>query len=98
MEDELRKSQSLLRNFATHLQNVGEEEKIMLATQIDNELNQTLATLKMDLGLLKQKLKSIEANSITEDLIRKLDEGINSMQFTGFPLKQMIICEMRCFI
>ena len=44
-EAELRKSQRILRSFASHLQNAGEEEKIVLATQIDNELNQSLATL-----------------------------------------------------
>jgi PAS domain S-box-containing protein len=89
-EDELRKSQSLLRNFATHLQNAGEEEKIMLATQIDNELNQTLVTLKIDLGLVKQKLKNIEANSVTEDLIRKLDEAYTVIgNSLGFSLKLM---------
>ena len=89
-EYELQKSQQMLRSFASHLQTVGEEEKIMLATQIDNELNQTLVALKMDIGNLKQKLKNAEANSITEELLQKLDDVYKVVgNSLGFSLKLM---------
>lgn len=89
-EYELQKSQQMLRRFASHLQTVGEEEKIMLATQIDNELNQTLVALKMDIGNLKQKLKNAEANSITEELLQKLDDVYKVVgNSLGFSLKLM---------
>ena len=89
-EYELHKSQQMLRRFASHLQTVGEEEKIMLATQIDNELNQTLVALKMDIGNLKQKLKNVEANSITEELLLKLDDVYKVVgNSLGFSLKLM---------
>lgn len=89
-EYELHKSQQMLRRFASHLQTVGEEEKIMLATQIDNELNQTLVALKMDIGNLKQKLKNAEANSITEELLLKLDDVYKVVgNSLGFSLKLM---------
>jgi PAS domain S-box-containing protein len=89
-EYELQKSQQMLRRFASHLQTVGEEEKIMLATQIDNELNQTLVALKMDIGNLKQKLKNAEANSITEELLLKLDDVYKVVgNSLGFSLKLM---------
>ena len=89
-EYELHKSQQMLRRFASHLQTVGEEEKIMLATQIDNELNQTLVALKMDIGNLKQKLKNAEANSITEELLQKLDDVYKVVgNSLGFSLKLM---------
>ena len=89
-EYELHKSQQMMRRFASHLQTVGEEEKIMLATQIDNELNQTLVALKMDIGNLKQKLKNAEANSITEELLQKLDDVYKVVGHSlGFSLKLM---------
>ncbi len=89
-ESELIKSKSMLRRFASHLQTVGEEEKITLATQIDNELNQALMALKMDIGVLKIRLKGAEANSIPEELFQKLDEVSKVVgKSLGFSLKLM---------
>lgn len=80
----------MLRRFASNLQIVGEEEKVLLATQIDNELNQTLVALKMDIGILKQRLKDSEDKSITEELFQKLDD-VNKVvgNSLGFSLKLM---------
>lgn len=48
-------SQEQLKNFAAHLQDVREEERIMLAREIHDELGQILVALKIDMGMLKQK-------------------------------------------
>lgn len=89
-EAELRKSQRILRSFASHLQNAGEEEKIVLATQIDNELNQSLAALKMDIGILKQRLKGADQTELSDELIRKLDEVYKTLgNSLAFSLKLM---------
>lgn len=89
-EAELRKSQKILRSFASHLQNAGEEEKIVLATQIDNELNQSLAALKMDIGLLKQKFKKNDETGQSDELIHKLDEVYKTLgNSLAFSLKLM---------
>lgn len=89
-EAELRKSQRILRSFASHLQNAGEEEKIVLATQIDNELNQSLAALKMDIGLLKQKFKKNDETGQSDELIHKLDEVYKTLgNSLAFSLKLM---------
>lgn len=89
-EEELRKSQTMLRRFASYLQTSGEEDKAMLATQIDNELNQTLVALKMDIGLLKTRLREEQASALTEDLIVKLDEAYKVIGSSlGFSLKLM---------
>jgi len=74
-EKKLVESQGLLRRFASHLQNVGEEEKVLLADRIDNELNQTLAALKMDIGLLKKKVVDKDFQLISDDLFKKLDRA-----------------------
>jgi len=74
-EKKLVESQGLLRRFASHLQNVGEEEKVLLADRIDNELNQTLAALKMDIGLLKKKVVDKDFQLISDDLFEKLNRA-----------------------
>lgn len=50
-------SENQLRKFASYLQNVREEEKEALAREIHDDLGQILIALKIDLGLLKQKIK-----------------------------------------
>jgi|GEM_PF-777651 len=57
-EKKLKQSKEHLKQFTTGILSVYEEEKTQLATRIDNELNQTLAALKISIGLIKSKLKS----------------------------------------
>ncbi|MFA6580684.1 MAG: PAS domain S-box protein [Paludibacter sp.] len=52
----LNNSEEQLRKFASHLQNVREEEKVALAREIHDDLGQILVALKIDMGLLKQKM------------------------------------------
>jgi len=71
-EQALNNSQQELRKFATHLQNVREEEKIALAREIHDDLAQISVALKIDLGLFERKLsKGIEVTT-SEELLSKL--------------------------
>jgi len=74
-EKKLLESQSILRRVASHLQNIGEGEKVLLADRIDNELNQTLAALRIDIGLLKNKVFNNDTQLISDDLFEKLDRA-----------------------
>jgi PAS domain S-box-containing protein len=76
-ELELKNSKELLKRFATHLQNVQEEEKILLANQLDNELAQILVALKMDVGLVKQKILTGSGSEMSEDLFIRLEKVQN---------------------
>lgn len=51
-----RNAEEQLHKFASHLQNVREEEKVALAREIHDDLGQNLVALKIDMGLLKQKV------------------------------------------
>jgi PAS domain S-box-containing protein len=64
VEEALRTSQEQLKNFAAHLQDVREEERVLLAREIHDELGQILIALKIDLGMLKQAIvrKSLDAD------------------------------------
>jgi signal transduction histidine kinase len=55
-EKELQQSQGKLRDLASHLQVVREEERTQIAREIHDELGQSLTALKMDVHWLRQRL------------------------------------------
>jgi signal transduction histidine kinase len=77
IEEELKNSQEQLKKFAIHIQNAREQDKILLATQLDNELSQLLVALKMDIGMLKKNVAKGIIDSISADLVAKLDQAHN---------------------
>jgi len=72
-EEALKKSQKELRKFATHLQNIREEEKISLAREIHDDLGQMLVALKIDLGLFKKKVSKGIENICTAEIQSKFE-------------------------
>jgi len=75
-------SENQLRKFASHLQNVREEEKVALAREIHDDLGQTLVALKIDMGLLKNKVIKTNASSASEDILVKFDHILTLMDTT----------------
>lgn len=67
-ERKLNKTSSRLRNLASHLQSVREEERTTIAREIHDELGQVLTVLKIQITLLSKKLRDDQ-----EELKRKLD-------------------------
>jgi PAS domain S-box-containing protein len=55
VEEELKKSLELLRALAARLQHVREEERLVMAREIHDELGQACTALKMDLVLIGRK-------------------------------------------
>jgi PAS domain S-box-containing protein len=81
-EKALSESQEMLQNFAAHLQNVREEERVLLAREIHDELGQILVAVKIDLGMLKQNvIKSIKKENVTE-ILEKFDNVVNLVDNT----------------
>jgi PAS domain S-box-containing protein len=81
----LKNSQIELKQFASHLQNVREEEKIQLAREIHDELGQILIAIKIDLGMMKQKvlksIKTVDAENILtnfDNLFGLVDNTLNT--------------------
>lgn len=92
IENELKFSQNLLRKYTLNLQNQGEEDKLMLATKIDNELNQSLSALRMEIGIFKKQLLTKGDNSTVEELVKELDKTYKSVGETlGSSIKVMNI-------
>lgn len=72
-EKELKMAQDKLKKFTTHILEQHQEEKVSLATQLDNELNQSLMALKINLGLLKNIIATQQDFSAKEELLTKID-------------------------
>jgi len=55
-EEEIKNSQSQLRNLTAHLQSVREEERTLIAREMHDVLGQALTAMKMDLSWLDNRL------------------------------------------
>ncbi len=71
---ELTKSHLQLRNFASHLQNIREEEKVAIAREIHDDLGQILVALKIDLGLFKHQISKGSDTISHEEILDKFDD------------------------
>ena len=95
-EEKLKKSSIILRNLASHLQSVREEERGLIAREIHDELGQVLTVLKIQISLLSNKLKSDQ-----EDLKHKIaslsnliDGAVDSVQRIASKLRPVILDEL----
>jgi signal transduction histidine kinase len=75
-QEELRQSQEQLRNLASHLQSIREEERTHIAREIHDELGQVLTALKMDTHWLQHKLPADQKPLI--DKIGSMSKLINT--------------------
>lgn len=81
-EEALSESQEQLKKFAAHLQNIREEERVLLAREIHDELGQILIAIKIDMGMLKQNvLKGIDVKH-SEQVMTKFDGLFNLVDNT----------------
>jgi PAS domain S-box-containing protein len=77
-----RNAEEQLRRFASHLQNVREEEKVALAREIHDDLGQNLVALKIDIGLLKKKVVKNDSFVGSEEMLAKFDSLISLVDKT----------------
>jgi len=72
-DEALSQSQEQLKKFAAHLQNVREEERVLLAREIHDELGQILIAIKIDMGMLKQNVLKGISKEHSEGVLSKFD-------------------------
>jgi PAS domain S-box-containing protein len=80
--EQLKSSQQQLRNFASHLQNIREEEKVAISRDIHDDLGQILVALKIDLGLFKHEISKGSDNISHEEILGKFDDLSNLVNKT----------------
>ncbi|MDD4969586.1 MAG: PAS domain S-box protein [Paludibacter sp.] len=93
-EEALGESQEQLKKFAAHLQNVREEERVLLAREIHDELGQILIAIKIDMGMLKQNvLKGIDLKH-SEQVLLKFD-GLFTLVDNTIKTARKIMTDLR---
>jgi two-component system sensor histidine kinase UhpB len=95
-EEKLSKSSKLLRELATHIQTVREEERTMIAREIHDELGQVLTVMKIQLSLLGNKLnpEQIALKEKIEILTKLIDQSVESVQKISAKLRPTILDEL----
>jgi PAS domain S-box-containing protein len=95
-EEKLKRSSKLLRELATHLQSVREEERTSIAREIHDELGQVLTVLKIQISLLANKLIENQEplrEKITA-LTKLIDQSVESVQKISSKLRPGILDEL----
>ena len=90
------KTQEDLRNLATHLQIVREEERTRIAREIHDELGQQLSGLKMNLSWLNKKIEpqvSDVNNKLTES-IDLINDTVKSVRRIATQLRPSILDDL----
>jgi two-component system sensor histidine kinase UhpB len=88
-EETLKESREQLRSLAAHLQSIREEERMVMAREIHDELGQALTAIKMDLSWLNKRIPD-EQNSIfkkTESMSELIDSTIQTVQRISAQLR-----------
>jgi len=94
--EELQQSYKDIRELASHLQNIREEERIQIARDIHDELGQQLTGLKMDVSWLSSKL-SVKNEAIEEKIkgmTELLDEAVRSVRRISANLRPSILDDL----
>lgn len=95
-EEKLKRSSIILRNLASHLQSVREEERGLIAREIHDELGQVLTALKIQISLLSNKLKSDQEELKNKILTLSdlIDGAVDSVQKIASKLRPVILDEL----
>lgn len=95
-EKELQDSYKEIRELASHLQNIREEERISMAREIHDELGQQMTVLKMDVAWLEKKLAASDtaAREKIQELRKGLDQTIHSIRRIASELRPSVLDDM----
>lgn len=95
-EERLKRSSKLLRELATHLQSIREEERTMISQEIHDELGQVLTALKIQVSLLANKLNKNQEplKQKINSLADMIDSSVESVQRISSKLRPGILDEL----
>lgn len=95
-EEKLQRSSRLLRELATHLQSIREEERTLIAQEIHDELGQVLTALKIHITLLANKLNENQAplKEKINSVLSLIDDSVESVQKISTKLRPGILDEL----
>ena len=95
-EAELKRSREQLRDLASHLQFIREEERTQIAREIHDELGQALTALKMDVHWLNHKLPK-DQDLLTgkiKSMSRLIDTTVQSVRRISSELRPKLLDDL----
>ena len=95
-EESLQKSNEALRDLASHLETIRENERIHMAREIHDELGQQLTGLKMDISWLNRKIKSDDeaVKEKMKDTISLIDKTVITVRRIATELRPSILDDL----
>ena len=95
-EESLQKSNEALRDLASHLETIRENERIHMAREIHDELGQQLTGLKMDISWLNRKVKSDDeaVKEKMKDAIALIDKTVITVRRIATELRPSILDDL----
>jgi PAS domain S-box-containing protein len=93
------RAQADLRNLASHLQSVREEERTMISREIHDELGQGLTALKMDLYWLSKHLSEQDElyqkmKQKTDGMLELIDQNVSAVQKLMTQLRPVLLDDL----
>ena len=95
-EESLQKYNDALRDLASHLETIRENERIHMAREIHDELGQQLTGLKMDISWLNRKIKSDDeaVKEKMKDAISLIDKTVITVRRIATELRPSILDDL----
>jgi PAS domain S-box-containing protein len=95
-KENLKRSYEEIRQLASNIENIREEEKIKIAREIHDELGQQLTGLKMDVSWLAKKLNPEQAilQEKTKEILSLLDETVRSVRRIASELRPGLLDDL----
>ena len=95
-EESLQRSNEALRDLASHLETIRENERIHMAREIHDELGQQLTGLKMDISWLSRKIKSDDEaiNDKMKDTMELIDKTVVTVRRIATELRPSILDDL----
>jgi PAS domain S-box-containing protein len=95
-EEKLKHSYDEIRQLASHIENIREEEKIEIAREIHDELGQQLTGLKIDVSWISKKMKEDDEDikQKIKGTIELIDETIKIVRRISTELRPSILDDL----
>ncbi len=95
-KQDLEQTNMQLRELASHLQNIREEERTSMAREIHDELGQQLTAIKMDISWLNKKLPQTDEmhNQKIKGLFSLIDNTIHTVRRISSELRPSVLDDL----
>ena len=93
-EEELKDSMRELHKLTRYVQKVREEERVVIARELHDDLGQSLTAIKIDLGIIRQSASDKKTAQKIIKLTALVSETIKTVQRITFQLRPAIIDDL----